>query len=1023
MKKNIIRRLSAALLLIVGAMTMQSLWAQEASIQGIAGPITYNKLQDALDAARDGQVITLLKEIHNDYKTPFVIDKDVIIDFNKNKVHATLELKSNAKLRNGNLYGSVISEAKNASLEGIFVCKIDNVDSQTGIQCKSGILNMQSCRSFSYYDGNWGEYASHEEYTSIQIDGGKVKASDCSFSEKILVGNGTLVANVADVWLLEFIADHGEVTITDGTLKLDNGIVIDKQNKVTLYGGTIQTKQSQDIAFTLTGQGSLITHEGNPDNYVYSHDPKFTGEGTIIAATDDATIELNKSTLQSQTTAIALSGNAAANFKSCTIETTGIQSFALKAEGKVQLNFDKTTVKNSNNSSQYSSGALYANGQISITSDKATSFRTAGVGRAVNIMTDNTEFRNCIIFAPKGYGILMRGDNVVVEDCDIEAKWGIVADGQNICLGKGNDVDCTSVCVQTNSSELTINGGEYHLDYYCNEGGLLSALNVGSSITVKNGCFDCNEDKEYDTTGKGKIWLKGGYYVLNPTEVLNKFNGGANYKVRKTPSSLQYYIDGYYYCVYDYYPWRNMSRGGLGYSTLQEALDDVTYGNVIKLCSDIYSLASLTSSTDSDPFITCDKGSIELDLDGYTIDCNHFTIWWDNSFITVQNGTIRTSPSNLGTSFPILYFEGNKNTLRNLTLECNRGPALAIQPTLEIFDLEETLENCRLTGKKYACQFYNCPVKATNCSFIAQNIDGDDYGRALEIHGGSYHGQGCTYIGLSTSSSSKQSLIYAQGLYSFEDTGSELISTSLYTYGINLSGCGNSQLNNLTSKTGYTTATIQCDSYPLTLQNCQIEIDKGTIVNSQSSKLSVRGGDYFFPLVFVTHTPSTEADSIIIYDGQFIGPNGGLQTTFKDNSRTLIHNGLFNIADFRYYPSTTSLRNKGTIQILGGYYKPNPTKYLAPGLTTRTPSGFYGAVTNYYVQNNDVNGDGKHSIVDVVLANEITKISFSRFPKLNTMGISRTAADVDGDGEVTNDDIDGLARKVLRFNDEDETGL
>lgn len=1022
MKKNIIRRLSAALLLIVGAMTMQSLWAQEASIQGIAGPITYNKLQDALDAARDGQVITLLEEIRNHQYKPFVIDKSIIINLNDKIVEADFELKSDdITLRSGKLYGSVISEAKKATLEGIWFYKskdIDGIWNETAVQCKSGILNIKSCSLFKGYDGP------HAEFNSIQIDGGKVKTFNCSFSEKILVGNGTFVADLAHIYQLKFTAAHGDVILTDCTLTLDNTITIDRQNKVTLYGGTIGAKYKDDNAFRLTDQGSLITHEGNPDNYEYSHDPEFSGEGTIIAATDDATIELTKSTLQSQTTAVALSGNAAANFKSCTIETTGIQSFALKAEGKVQLNFDKTTVKNSNNSSQYSSGALYANGQISITSDKATSFRTAGVGRAVNIMTDNTEFRNCTIFAPKGYGILMRGDNVVVEDCDIEAKWGIVADGQNICLGKGNDVDCSSVCVQTNSSELTINGGQYHLDYYCNEGGLLSALNVGSSITVKNGCFDCNEDKEYDTTGKGKIWLKGGYYVLDPTAVLNKFNGGANYKVRKTPSSLQYYIDGYYYCVYDYYPWRNMSRGGLGYPTLQEALDDVNYGNVIKLCSDIYSLASLTSSTDSDPFITCDKGSIELDLDGYTIDCNHFTIWWDNSFITVRNGTIRTSPSSLGTSFPILYFEGNKNTLRNLTLECNRGPALAIQPTLEIFDLEETLENCRLTGKTHTCQFYNCPVKATNCSFIAQNIDGDDYGRALEIYGGSYHGQGCTYIGLSTSSS-KQSLIFAQGLNSFEDTGSELISTSLYTYGINLSGCGNSQLNNLTSKTGYTTATIQCDSSPLTLQNCQIEIDKGTIVNSQSSKLLVRGGDYFFPFVFVTQTPSSEADSIIIYDGQFIGPNGGLLTTFKDNSRTLIHNGLFNIADFRYYPSTTptSLRNKGTIQILGGYYKPNPTKYLAPGLTTRTPSGFYGAVTNYYVQNNDVNGDGKHSIVDVVLANEITKISFSRFPKLNTMGISRTAADVDGDGEVTNDDIDGLARKVLRFNDEDETGL
>lgn len=759
----------------------------------------------------------------------------------------------------------------------------------------------------------------------------------------------------------------GQVTLrlTRTTVNVSESIQISNGSSLALIGSEVNGQ-------IVVGSGGTLKTSKSDDGVA----PKISSTAVVVQGNNDAQILLEDSEIEGSTKeAILLSGHAKAQLTRCTVTNKGSGYSTVEATEYASLDFDKCTISNTGTTSS----ALLISGYATFQT-KGTAFKTqSSIGAAVSITGSKMPVLDGVIArAPNGVGISCTQD-VELTNCDVIAKECLKLKGG--ALKQGNTMVGTSL-VANATGTLNVQGGTYSAST-----ALFQTSGTAAEINLNAGHFKGN----LCSSSQCALRVTGGIYSINPSSYLIY----AICTVRSIADTYSDYADGYRYYVRNSLAVTNLTKDE-EYASLFACFNCMDTGDKLRLNSDLFL---------SDEVLNVQTWNHSIDLNGCTINCyNSSLVFLTNT--EISGGTISGSgayDNAYGKCLLILCY-GN-HTLNELTINAQSGTKALC---LSNGEQPNQLSRCYLSGGMYA-EF--CKVIATDCEFW--NDQTAVFIQGAYENNASYEGTGCTYVG--TSQSNTQSVICLD-FGDITDTNGTIISTGVYNNGIKAEG--DVSLSNLTSTSNYDVASILCsgkaDFYDCTIINeCT-----GALAIQAGGQARIYGGTYKSASTVIA-PPSSDPYmtylDLTIYDGQFSCPASLIRQS--TNCHATFVNGFFDTKRLKLKFMNTEV---GQLIIKGGYFKANPNDYLDDGLFTVKPTGVYKDY-NYWVVNNDVDGDGKISIEDIAWTVDLShkhSFDFELKPFDRRRSRSSAAADTNGDGEVDGDDVARLSRRLLNLTDE-----
>ncbi len=190
----------------------------------------YYSLQEAIDAANDGDIITLVADIKTVQNV--TINKNVVVDLNGHTVN-----------------GAILPSNGDITVKNGWIKNTDN--SQSAIEINSGKLNLanvniESARHAVRIDGEVEAVIDGGTYKVVPVDGKTVHAVNVSGNANVVIKNG------------EFIGPKGTVADSGAAVNVQEG------STVTIEGGTFTGGKNN----TLATKGTLAIYGG-----IYDQDP------------------------------------------------------------------------------------------------------------------------------------------------------------------------------------------------------------------------------------------------------------------------------------------------------------------------------------------------------------------------------------------------------------------------------------------------------------------------------------------------------------------------------------------------------------------------------------------------------------------------------------------------------------------------------------------------------------------------------------------------------------------------------
>lgn len=190
----------------------------------------YYSLQEAIDAANDGDIITLVADIK--IVQNVTINKNVVVDLNGHTVN-----------------GAILPSNGDITVKNGWIKNTDN--GQSAIEINSGKLNLtnvniESARHAIRIDGDVQAVIDGGTYKVVPVDGKTVHAINVSGNANVVIKNG------------EFIGPKGTVADSGAAVNVQEG------STVTIEGGTFTGGKNN----TLATKGTLAIYGG-----IYDQDP------------------------------------------------------------------------------------------------------------------------------------------------------------------------------------------------------------------------------------------------------------------------------------------------------------------------------------------------------------------------------------------------------------------------------------------------------------------------------------------------------------------------------------------------------------------------------------------------------------------------------------------------------------------------------------------------------------------------------------------------------------------------------
>lgn len=194
----------------------------------------YYSLQEAIDAANDGDIITLVADIKTVQNV--TINKNVVVDLNGHTVN-----------------GAILPSNGDITVKNGWIKNTDN--GQSAIEINSGKLNLtnvniESARHAIRIDGDVQAVIDGGTYKVVPVDGKTVHAINVSGNANVVIKNG------------EFIGPKGTVADSGAAVNVQAG------STVTIEGGTFTGGKNNTLASkdTLTVKGGVFDQD--PSTYV-----------------------------------------------------------------------------------------------------------------------------------------------------------------------------------------------------------------------------------------------------------------------------------------------------------------------------------------------------------------------------------------------------------------------------------------------------------------------------------------------------------------------------------------------------------------------------------------------------------------------------------------------------------------------------------------------------------------------------------------------------------------------------------
>ena len=530
---------------------------------GVSGSVAqvgfkaFNTLQAAIDAAQDGETVTLLADATED--ATVAAGKNITLDLggktltntNAGKATLTIAKDATAAVKNGSIVGGTgyytIDNYGTATLEDV-TATAGNTDSS--MIRNDGTLTIES----GSYSGGLNVVKSEEDSTLI-INGGKYELSHAvkySYTAVILVYGNTTITDGEFVcsattpnWANPKVVMTGEVAGHPSFTKITGGSFVNKYSGGGIFHG--YTPATSDNFEVSGGTFNKSISEGYcADGFI----PTKNADGTYGVKEGHYVAQIGSKKYETLADAIRL----AAKGKTITLLTDVEQNTQLTINKNITLDLNGKTIKNTQD----------------IWGDKANAILSITNGAKVTITGDGTidaKENDC-------YTI-----NVVKGDLTIE---------------NGTFYGNVSV-VQVEEGTLSVKGGTFdlHQKWEGSSKYLFNCIddayaNGSANVAISGGTF-VGFDPNVSPEGEGTSYLAPGYA---PTD-----NGDGTYGVVAGVAQI----------------------GTKAYANLQAAIDAAQDGETVTLLADIVLDAQAGTESTLYPQFTISGKKLTLDMQGHKI--------------------------------------------------------------------------------------------------------------------------------------------------------------------------------------------------------------------------------------------------------------------------------------------------------------------------------------------------------------------------------------------------------------------
>ena len=666
-------------------------------VAGVAqiGAKAYTSLQAALDAAQDGETVTLLTDVTEDV----VVNKSITLDLggktltNTNAGKATISVQGGTvTVKNGNVLGGTgyynieVTKGSNANLT------LTDVTATAGNTGSSMIDNWGTLAITSgSYTGGLNVVKS-EEGSKLNITGGTFTldyAPSSGYTAAILVYGDTTISGGEFIQTATPKWGYPQVVMT--------GVVEGYASITRVTGGHFTNKKSGDNIFHGLGKATSDNFEVSGGTFNKSIPEGYCADGFIPTKNADGTYGVKE-------------GHYVAQVGSKKYETLD-DAIRLAAKGKtIQLLAD-----------------VEQNTQLTINKDITLDLNGKTISNTVDIWSDNA---NAILSITNGAKVTITGNGTI--DAKENDCYAINVVKGDLTIESGTFYGNVSV-VQVQEGTLSVKGGTFDLHQKW-EGSSKYLFNCiddayvdgSANVAISGGTF-VGFDPNVSPEGEGTSYLAPGYAPVD--------NGDGTYGVVAGVAQI----------------------GTKAYASLQAAIDAAQDGDTVQLLMDIVLDAQAGTESTLYPQFTISGKKLTLDMQGHKISYSEesrtkdygkaslLTLSIDNgSDVTITgNGTIDTE---LGSNqaYGINIRGGSNLTIDNGTFY---GAMTAVQVQkggLVINDGTFLMSpTCKEQVPQYAKYIINCIDAAWKDGSATVSIKGGTFGHD---YSNSPEGAGTSYL-------------------------------------------------------------------------------------------------------------------------------------------------------------------------------------------------------------------------------------------------------------------------------------
>ena len=518
LKKLLATALSAAM--VLGTMAIPA-FADESTSGKAAkiGEAEYATLQDAVDAAQNGETITMLGDATESIE--IAADKNITLDLNGKTL--TNAADKHTIENNGTLTINDSSNDKTGTVDNVIHARGALVNHEGAVATLNGGKFHRSLEAGNSPDNNGGNswYTILNQGTMTINDGATVENGGCYSANirtdsELTVNGGTFKGGINTIK----VDENGELTINDGNFSNENATCIFNWNKTTINGGTFTRPNIANTSvcngfWDPTSAVGELTITGGTFNGVVGNYADYPG-GIITISGGTFTTDVSKYATANRTVMKNSDGTYTVS-----VAKIGDQGYStLKDAVDAAKENETVTLLDDVTINPKGEGDVLV---PQITIDKSVTLDLAGhkIAYDASVASQNLSYTPAFFVVCNNADVTITGNGTIDCEAGNNGAYGINVYGGNLTIENGTFYGAMTVA-QVQEGSLNVKGGYYDLapsaksqvpayaKYIINA--IDSAFKDGSAIISVTGGTFVNFDPSANPEGIDTSYVAKGYY-------------------------------------------------------------------------------------------------------------------------------------------------------------------------------------------------------------------------------------------------------------------------------------------------------------------------------------------------------------------------------------------------------------------------------------------------------------------------------------------------------------------------------